>query len=120
MLRHCLPTTAAAATMPATTAVIATSASAPVATASASVVNSTAAKRSRPVAQPVTAALVPEALLTWKTLSALSGMSLTTRRRHKAADPRFPSLVHVGGSARFVASDALAWLASHRPATRSD
>lgn len=71
---------------------------------------------SRPTAQPVTAALVPEALLTWQTLVALTGCSETTLRRLRAADPTFPRLHRLAGCARFRAVDVRGWLAAQRPA----
>ncbi|MDP3225116.1 MAG: hypothetical protein Q8M96_18425, partial [Rubrivivax sp.] len=67
-------------------------------------------------AQPITAAFLPEALLTWGTLVALSGLSESTLRRQLAADPTFPALIRVGGTPRFRAADFRAWLAAQQPA----
>jgi predicted DNA-binding transcriptional regulator AlpA len=84
-------------------------------TASTTVATIRAAKRAcaglKP-RQPVEAALVPGALLTWTTIQLLTGLSQRTLRRLLAEDPKFPPLLHVGGAARFRASQVNAWLAA--------
>jgi predicted DNA-binding transcriptional regulator AlpA len=67
--------------------------------------------KAQPVAQPVSAALVPQALLTWRTFIALSGVPETSLRRCKTIDPAFPAPVRVGrAGVRFRASEVTAWL----------
>jgi predicted DNA-binding transcriptional regulator AlpA len=54
---------------------------------------------------------VPEALLTLKTASALSGLSLPTLYRKAASDPTFPKLIKIGKRCtRLRAGELKAWL----------
>lgn len=61
--------------------------------------------------QPVSAANVSEALLTLKTVSALSGLSLATLYRKAGSDPAFPKLIKIGKRCtRIRAGELKAWL----------
>ena len=60
--------------------------------------------------QPVTAALVPHALLSWGTLSAITGLADSSLRRRQRSDPAFPKAVYIGGNTRFVAAHVKKWL----------
>ena len=62
--------------------------------------------------QPLSAAQIPDALLTLKTASAIAGMSETTIYRKVGSDPTFPRLVKIGARCtRVRAGDLMAWLA---------
>ena len=73
------------------------------------------ARPSRATVQPVTASFVPEAMLTWQTVMALSGLSESSLRRLRAVNPSFPRLYRLAGCARFRAADVRAWLAAQKP-----
>ncbi len=61
--------------------------------------------------QPLDAARFPDALLTLKNSSAISGLSVATIYRRAAVDPTFPKLVRLGARCtRIRAGDLTAWL----------
>lgn len=65
----------------------------------------------RRLEQPISAANVAEALLTLKTASALSGLSLATLYRKAATDPTFPKLIKLGKRCtRLRAGELKVWL----------
>ncbi len=62
--------------------------------------------------QPLHAATIPDALLTMRTASAVSGLSETTLYRKASSDPTFPKLTKIGARCtRIRAGDLVAWLA---------
>jgi predicted DNA-binding transcriptional regulator AlpA len=72
--------------------------------------------RRRKAQQPLQAALVPDALLTYATIAALVGMSIRAVERKVKAGEIGP-VVHVGPKCvRIRARDVVAWLASQGPA----
>jgi predicted DNA-binding transcriptional regulator AlpA len=63
--------------------------------------------------QPLTAALLPEALLTMQTASKVAGLSPDTLYRRAKSDPSFPKLIRIGARCtRIRAGDLTAWLNS--------
>jgi predicted DNA-binding transcriptional regulator AlpA len=63
--------------------------------------------------QPLSAAQVPDALLTLKTASAVAGLSPSTLRRKAESDPTFPAFVKMGKRCTRIQAGALtAWLAA--------
>lgn len=79
----------------------------------------TTTRRRRGIAlQPLNAALLPDALLTLKTASAVSGLSEATIYRKAASDPTFPRLVKMGSRCtRIRAGSLTTWLAAQAAAT---
>jgi prophage regulatory protein len=70
--------------------------------------------------QPLSAAQVPDALLTLRTAATLAGLSIATIYRKAAAnaDPDFPKLIRIGTRCtRIRAGDFSAWLARQGDAT---
>ena len=62
--------------------------------------------------QPLHAAQIADALLTIKTVRAVSGLSEATLYRKAASDPTFPKLIKMGARCtRIRAGDLTAWLA---------
>ena len=65
----------------------------------------------RAALQPADVASQPDALLTLRTVSALSGMSEPTLYRRAKDDPTFPRMVRIGQRCtRIRAGDLIAWL----------
>jgi prophage regulatory protein len=63
--------------------------------------------------QPLTVALLPEALLTMQTASKVAGLSPDTLYRRAKSDPSFPKLIRIGARCtRIRAGDLTAWLNS--------
>jgi len=63
--------------------------------------------------QPLEAVLIPDALLTLRTVGAVAGISAATIYRKAASDPSFPRLLKSGKRCtRIRAGDLTAWLAS--------
>lgn len=74
-------------------------------------------KRKR-IPQPLEAAQIPGALLTLRTASSVSGMSVDTLYRRAASDPTFPRLIRNGKRCtRVVAGPFMAWLAAQGTTT---
>lgn len=64
-------------------------------------------------AQPLHVAQIADALLTMKTSSAVSSLSVPTLYRKAATDPTFPKLIKLGRRCtRIRAGDLTAWLAA--------
>jgi predicted DNA-binding transcriptional regulator AlpA len=63
--------------------------------------------------QPLAAATIPDAQLSFKTVTAVTGFSEATIRRRAASDPTFPKLIRHGKRCtRIRAGDLMAWLAA--------
>lgn len=61
--------------------------------------------------QPLAAAQIPDALLTLRTATAITGLSEATLRRRAAADPDFPKFIKSGARCtRLRAGSLMDWL----------